>query len=78
MITNSSSTAAATSDVGTRLEEAVSRSEAKIDQHRLQRLQDVKQRVDSLQKRGLLKRQQYTSATKIELERRFLHSRDSA
>lgn len=71
MITNSSSTVAVISDLSVRLKSAITASEAARDPDRLRRLRKVKAHADDLHERGLLKRQEYSSLTTADFEKRF-------
>ena len=61
MTTNTSSTAAASSDVAKRVEEAVESTATRLSAERLEHLKQVKERADALSSRGLLQHQGYSS-----------------
>jgi hypothetical protein len=71
MTSNSFCTADATSEVTERLKKAVSESEACLDDSRLKRLRAAKERLDSLQERGLLAKQDYSAPSEGDFERRY-------
>ncbi|MGH8497209.1 MAG: hypothetical protein ACRERV_00095, partial [Methylococcales bacterium] len=61
MTTNTSSIAAASSNIQERVEEAIQKASANLGKERIQRIKQVKLRADDLSNRGFLRRQTYSS-----------------
>lgn len=72
MTTSTSSTAAATSSVADRVQEAVTRATRTRTPDQLARLNDVRQRAEDLSQKGLLKRQTYAESSSADLRKRYL------
>lgn len=71
MTTNTSSTAAATSDVASRLGQAVQSAESRMSPERLEHLKEVKAKADGLSDRGLLRQPGYSAAQPAQLEKMY-------
>ena len=56
-------TVAVTSDIANRLEQAVRSGQQGLNQESVSRLQEVREKIDELQRRGFLKRQKYCTST---------------
>lgn len=69
-----SSTAGATSDLTDRLNKAIQSAEDLIGHERIQKLKTVQQKVNELDRDGLLNRQPYSAATRTDFMR--LYSRE--
>jgi hypothetical protein len=77
MISNSSCTAAVTSDLVGRVKRSLDESEKTVSSNRRKRLEEVKARARSLEESGLLKRQEYAAPSTADFERRFVTPRAS-
>ena len=75
MTTNTSSTAAATSDVAERVEGVVQAAESRMSPERLEHLKQVKEKADGLRSRGLLRHREYSSPMPAQLEKLYTLSR---
>jgi len=71
MTQNSFSTADATSDVKQRLEKAISDSSSSLSAQKLQKLNELQEKVKSLRKRGLLNKNEFVSVSTADFERRY-------
>ena len=75
MMPNTSSTAAATSDVAERVKEVVNSAATRLSAERLAHLQQVKERAADLSSRGLLQHRGYTSPAPAQLEKYYASSK---
>lgn len=71
MTQNSFSTVDATSDVKQRLEKAISDSSSSLSAEKLQKLNELQEKVKSLRKRGLLNKNEFVSVSTADFERRY-------
>jgi len=70
-----SCTADATSDVARRVNKAIHDNKPKQDSPRLVKLKEVQGRIDTLKKRGFLKRQEYAAANSSDFHKMYLKQR---
>jgi hypothetical protein len=68
---SSSSTAAVTSDVTARLQQAVDESQKRLTEPRRASLQELAKRLRDLERRGLLRRQSYSAPSPDDLRRLY-------
>lgn len=71
MTTNTSSIAAASSNIQERVEEAIQKASANLGKERIQRIKQVKLRADDLSNRGFLRRQTYSSLSSADFARLY-------
>ena len=69
MTSNTFSTAGATFDIETRVKDAIQQASSKLSSERLVRIKEIKLHADDLSKRGLLKRQEYTSLSSADFKK---------
>ena len=70
-------TADATSKVSERLGELMKDQTRRLDSTRIERLERVQKKVDSLNSKGLLRKQKYVSVSTADFERLIYKSRSS-
>jgi hypothetical protein len=71
MISSTSSTVDASSDIDARVVDAIKKASSGLSQERTRRLEELRRRVERLDKRGLLKKQTYSSSSAADFKRLY-------
>lgn len=72
MTTNIFFTAAATSDLAERVQEAVRSASGSRSPERIAHLEEVMRRAEELNQKGILRRREYTESSSADLRKRYL------